>query len=171
MELLDLCPLETWKTLEDDIRERTGLNAGVFSTEGIRIIPPAVWPNPLCPEIKANPKGQSFICATAHMNIANLAKASREPVIEECDAGMVKLVVPIFSGDEFVGTVSGCGLLLDDGVADTFLVNKITGIEEAALKKLATSIPAISMEKAREISRFIQERVGRIVAAYQATTH
>lgn len=58
MELLDLCPLETWKSIEEDIRERTGLNAGVFNRAGIRIIPPTVWPNPLCPEIKANPKGQ-----------------------------------------------------------------------------------------------------------------
>ena len=60
MELLDLCPLETWKSLEDDIRDRSGLNAAAFSIDGIRLIPPAVWPNRLCPEIKANPKGQSF---------------------------------------------------------------------------------------------------------------
>jgi len=37
------------------------------------------------------------------MNIAAQAMRSRETVIEECDAGMIKLVVPIFLEDEFIG--------------------------------------------------------------------
>jgi ligand-binding sensor protein len=163
MELLDLCPLETWKSLEKNIREHTGLIAAAFNAAGVRTIPPAEWPNRLCPEIKANSKGQSFICATAHMNIANLAKTKREPVIDACDAGMLKLVVPIFAGDDFVGTVSACGMLLDDSEVDTFFVHKITGMEEAYLRKLATDIPTITVEKAQAVSRFIQGQVEKIV--------
>lgn len=167
MELLDLCPLETWKAFEEEIRERSGLNAAVFDTKGIRIIPPVKWPNLLCPEIKADPKGQSFICATAHMNLANQAKLSREPVIEECDAGMLKLVVPIYVKDEFVGAVSGCGLLLDDGEADTFLVNKITGMPEERVEELAAGTGALSMDEAEALCRHIQERIKYFVAAYE----
>lgn len=167
MELLDLCPLETWQSLEDEIRKRSGLNAAVFNIEGIRIIPTEHWPNRLCPEIKANSKGQSFICATAHMNIALLAKDAAAPVIEECDAGLIKLVVPIFVGEEFVGAVSGCGMLLDDGEADTFLVHKITDMDESYLEELSADLPAISMEKAQELGRFIQGQIERIVAEYQ----
>jgi ligand-binding sensor protein len=167
MELLDLCPLENWKSLEEEIRDRSGLNAAVFNTQGIRIIPPQNWPNRLCPEIKADPKGQSFICATAHMNLANQARDSRIPVIEECDAGMLKLVVPIYVEDAFVGAVSGCGLLLDDGEADTFLVNKIIGMEEERAEELAAGMAAISMEEAQALCQFIQDRVETIVSAYQ----
>jgi len=167
MELLDLCPLETWKAFEEEIRERSGLNAAVFDTKGVRIIPPVKWPNRLCPEIKADPKGQSFICATAHMNLANQARQSREPVIEECDAGMLKLVVPIYVKDEFVGAVSGCGLLLDDGEADAFLVNKITGMPEERVEELAEGTGALSMNEAEALCRLIQERVQDIVDAYQ----
>ena len=163
MELLDLCPLETWKALEEEIRERSGLNAAVFNTQGIRIIPPLNWPNRLCPEIKADPKGQSFICATAHMNLANEARDSREPVIAECDAGMLKLVVPIYAGDEFVGAVSGCGLLLDDGEADAFLVNKITGMQEDRVEELAAGMGAVSMGEAQALCRLIQARLEAIV--------
>lgn len=171
MELLDLCSLETWKSLEDEIRDRTGLNAAVFNIEGIRIIPTPEWPNRLCPEIKADPKGQSFICATAHMNIAMMAKNSREPVIEECDAGLVKLVVPIYVEDEFVGAVSGCGLLLDDGEVDTFLVNKITDMDEEYVESLTKGISAISMNEAGEITRFIETKVEQIVKAYQSSAN
>lgn len=167
MELLDLCPIETWNALEDEIRGRSGLNAAIFNVKGIRIIPTAQWPNRLCPEIKANPKGQSFICATAHMNIANQARQDREPVIEECDAGMIKIVVPIFVEDTFVGAVSGCGLLLDDGEVDTFLVNKITDIEEDRLEELSDGMGAVTMAEAQALSLFIQERIEVIVADYQ----
>ena len=167
MELLDLCPLETWKSLENEIHNRSGLNASVFDTEGVRIIPTEQWPNRLCPEIKATPKGQSFICATAHMNVALLSKTSQAPVIEECDAGLIKLVVPIFVGEEFVGSVSGCGMLLDDGEVDTFLVHKTTDMEEAFLEELSSDLPAISMEKARELARFITDEVEGIVARYR----
>jgi ligand-binding sensor protein len=168
MELLDLCPLDTWNTLEEQIRGRSGLNAAVFNLQGIRIIPTTQWPNRLCPEIKANPKGQSFICATAHMNIAMLARQSREPVIEECDAGMLKLVVPIFVRDEFVGAVSGCGLLLEDGEVDSYLVNKMTGIEEARVSEWTSDLAVISVSQASELAGFIQQQVAGIVAAYQA---
>ena len=168
MELLDLCSLETWAALESEIRDRSGLNAAVFNLQGVRIIPTTRWPNRLCPEIKANSKGQAFICATAHMNIALQAKETREPVIEECDAGMIKMVVPVLVKDEFIGAVSGCGLLLDDGEVDTFLVNKITGMEEDQLDELAGDIRAISMDRASELCRFIKDRIEGLVAAYQA---
>jgi ligand-binding sensor protein len=169
MELVELCPLETWKTLEDEIHRRSGLCASVFNIEGIRINPINNWGNKLCPEIKANPKGQSFICATAHMNIALLAREAREPVIEECDAGMIKLVVPIHVGEEFIGAVSGCGLLLDDGAVDTFLINKITDMEEELLESLADGMAAMTMEQVRELGQFIQTEVERIVADYEAS--
>lgn len=167
MELIDICPLEKWQALEDEIRARTGLNASIYDIKGYRIIPKEEFPNRLCPEIKANSKGQSFICATAHMNIAILAKESKDPVIEECDAGLIKLVVPILVGDEFVGSASGCGMLLDDGEVDTFLVNKITEMEEEHLEQLASDVPVISMEKAQEISKFIKDYIDRLVAEYQ----
>ncbi|MCB2148462.1 MAG: PocR ligand-binding domain-containing protein [Deltaproteobacteria bacterium] len=163
MDLLDVTPLKTWESLENHIREHTGIIAAAFDAKGIRLIPPAAWPNRLCPEIKANPKGQSFICSTAHMNMANLARSSRKPVIDACDAGMLKLVVPIFAKEVFVGVVSACGMLLEGDAVDTFLVNKITGMEEAYLEKRATGIPTLSMEKAQTIIHFIQGQVEKIV--------
>lgn len=164
MDLLDLCDIETWQAFEDAIYERSGLNPAVYNTEGIRIVQNPRWPNRLCPEIKATSKGQSFICATAHMNLANQARQSRQTVIEECDAGMVKLVTPIFVEDTFLGAVGGCGKVLDDGEVDTFLVNKITDIDEDRIETLSADVTAISMENARQLADFIEKRVAEIVS-------
>ena len=115
MKLTDLMPLEKWVAIEKEIADTWGMDANFFDTKGVRISTHKNWANRICPEIKATDKGQSFICAVAHMNVATLAKNSREPVIEECDGGLIKLVVPVFVGEEFVGAFGACGFLLDDG--------------------------------------------------------
>jgi ligand-binding sensor protein len=164
MKLTDLAPLEKWMALEKDIHKKSGLDVNVFDTKGYRISEFKNWANRLCPEIKATDKGQSFICAPAHMNIATLAMRSKQPVIEECDAGLLKLVVPIMLNDEYVGAVGACGFLLDDGEVDSFLVNKMTDINEDKVERLAEGIDSITTEKAEILAQYIEDQIAAIVA-------
>ena len=164
MKLTDIVPEETWVELEEEINKRSGLDANVFNVEGYRISECKNWANKLCPEIKATDKGQSFICAPAHMNIAVQAMRTKKTVIEDCDAGLVKMVVPIFVDEVFVGAIGACGFLLDDGEVDTFLVNKMTGIEEEKIERLSEGIPAITTSKAESLSKYITEEIDKIIA-------
>ena len=166
MKLTDLVTLDKWIELEKDIHQKSGLDVNVFDTKGYRISELKNWANQLCPEIKATDKGQSFICAPAHMNIATLAMRSRQAVVEECDAGMLKLVVPIFANAEYVGALGACGFLLDDGEVDAFLVNKMTDINEDKVERLAEGMPVITTEKAEILSQYIKNQISRIVADY-----
>jgi len=167
MKLTDLAPLDKWIELEKDIHQKSGLDVNVFDTNGYRISEFKNWANRLCPEIKATDKGQSFICAPAHMNIAAMAMRSQQPVIEECDAGMLKLVVPIFLDDEYVGAFGACGFLLDEGEVDSFLVNKMTDISDDIVEKLAAGIPVTTTKKAETLSQYIIDKIVRIVADYK----
>ena len=144
MELTDILPLEKWIKLEQEINRLSGLDANVFNTKGVRISNVKNWANRLCPAIKDTDKGQTFICAVAHMNLAAIAKNTRKSVIEECDAGIVKLVVPIFIKDEFIGAFGACGLLAEDGEVDSFMINKTTGIDEKKIESLSNDIKAVS---------------------------
>jgi ligand-binding sensor protein len=162
MKLTDIAPLERWMELENDIHTRSGMDANVFDTKGYRISPQKHWANELCPAIKDTDKGQSFICAPAHMNIAAQAARSGETVIEECDAGMIKLVVPIFVGEKFVGAVGACGMRFEDSEIDAFLVNKMTDIDEDKVESLAARVPSITREKAEELGRYIRNRIKAI---------
>jgi ligand-binding sensor protein len=166
MKLTDIAPLERWMELENDINTRSGMDANVFDTRGYRISDQKHWANKLCPAIKDTDKGQSFICAPAHMNIAAQAMRSREPVIEECDAGMIKLVVPIFLNEEFVGAVGACGLKFEDGEIDSFLVNKMTEMDEEKVETLSATVPSIAREKAEELKQFIQEKIDAILTEF-----
>lgn len=163
MKMTDVASVETWKNLEKSIVDISGLNASVFDNTGYRITDNMHWCNELCPEVKATEKGQTFICAIAHTNIASMAEKSKKPVIEECDGGMMKIVVPVFVEDEFIGAVGGCGFILDDGEVDTFYINKTTGIEEEKIELLAKSVKNMTTEKAGEVAGFIEGEIERII--------
>ena len=163
MLLTDILPLEQWKELEKDINQKSGLDVNVFNPDGYRITDFKFWANKLCPAIKDTDKGQSFICAVAHMNVAAMAKNTKDAVIEECDAGLLKMVVPIIVDDEFIGAVGACGALLDDGEADDFLINKVTEIDEDTIQGLAVGLTSISSEKAEEIAVYIKEKIDGII--------
>jgi ligand-binding sensor protein len=163
MKLTSIAPLGKWMELEKDIHKKSGLDVNVFDTKGYRISEFKSWANRLCPEIKATDKGQSFICAPAHMNIATLAMRSKQPVIEECDAGLLKLIVPIFLNDEYVGAVGACGFLLDDGEVDSFLVNKMTDINEDKVEGLAEGIDSITTEKTEILAQYIVKQISEIL--------
>lgn len=163
MELTDIQPLEKWIELEKDIYERSSMDVNVFNIKGIRISDYKNWVNRLCPVVKANDKGQSFICAVAHMNIAEQARQARQVVIEECDAGLVKMVVPIFVGEEFLGAVGACGFILDDGEVDSFMVNKTIDIEEEEIESLSNDIGQVTTEELEALGKYIQETISEIV--------
>jgi len=166
MELTDLLPLEKWKELEEEITRRSGLDANIFNIDGIRITDYKNWANRLCPAIKATDKGQSYICAVAHMNLAIQAKQTQKSLVEECDAGLVKIIVPIFVKDAFLGAVGACGFLLDDGEVDPFLVNMTTGIDEEDIERLSADIETISTEKARIVVSYIEEEISKIISKF-----
>ncbi len=167
MKLTDILPLDQWVALETEIHQKFGVDTNVFNTDGIRISEFKEWVNRLCPAIKATDKGQSFICAVAHMNLAVQAKNTRQTVIEECDAGLFKLVVPIFINDAFLGAVGACGMLLDDGEADSFLINKITEIDEDRIERLASDLPQMTSANAQALGQFIESKINAIVAQFQ----
>jgi len=167
MNLDDLMPLAKWEDIERGIHQKYGLDANFFNIDGIRVTGFRKWANRLCPTIKATDKGQSFICAVAHMSVAAEAKNDRTPMIEECDAGLLKVVVPIFVGDEFVGAFGACGFVLDDGEVDTFLINKVTEISEDELEALSEGIRSISRKEAETLVAEVQEKIGAVVRNYQ----
>ena len=159
--------MESWENIENGLFELYNLQGSVFNTDGIRITKTKNWSNRLCPVIKSLDKGQSFICAVAHMNMANQAKQTKKYVIEECDAGLLKLLVPIFFKDEYLGVIGGCGLLAEDGEIDTFAINKLIDMDDDKIGFLSSDIPLITNEKACLACEYIKEQLDKIIKENQ----
>ena len=168
MKLTDIAPLTTWIELEQKINERSGLNASVFDVDGVRITNFKRWANKLCPVIKADQKGQDYICAVAHQNIAAQARKTRKPLVAECDAGLMKFVVPIFIGDEFLGTAGGCGLLRSQEPVDVYLVHRTCGMAEDAVQNLAQDIQRIPSDRLTDVVDYVEKAVAECTRQFEA---
>lgn len=167
MKMTDLLPKEEWAMLEAEIFERFQLRACAYDDKGFSFTGYVAWGNKLCPSLRETEQGIGAICSVAHQNIAADAAKNKKSVVEECDAGLVKICTPIFIDDHFVGVIGGCGRLMEDSEIDPFLIQITTGMETAQVEKHAASVPAISRQQANEMVAFLEKRVAAIVDAYQ----
>ena len=156
MDLTDTLTIERCKQLAEDINIRFGFNGTVFDKNNNVVAKSEGWANKVCPAIKSG--DSRVICSSAQQRISKVAREKKEPVIEECDAGFIKFIIPIFTGEEFVGMVGGCGYLPKGSEVDTFYIGKLLQKEEG-IKDLLNTVQHISQDKLTEAIRYIQGQV------------
>jgi ligand-binding sensor protein len=159
MQLTDILPMEDWTSFERDLHDRFNINCTIFDSDGKGLSGAKLFANSLCPAIKSNPNSLSAICMASNQNISARARASQSSVIDQCDAGMVKIAVPILLDGDFLGTVGVCGVLPDEGEVESFLINKTSGLDERQIASLAQDIGSLTTQEAFQIKDFIEERL------------
>jgi len=165
MELTDIIPVESWRQLAETIHKRFGFNSCIYNKENFIIHSPVGWANELCPLIKA---GESrVICAASQKNISKRLLESRKPVIDECEAGFTKFLVPIFSNGTFLGSAGGCGCMMTDNHIDTFYISKAVGKDEEEINRLIKTIPKITRDTIAEASAYLQQEIEKIMKAHK----
>lgn len=164
MRMIDIMPKEKWAQLELEIHERFSVNAAVYDKNGFTFTGIKKFANPVCPAIKAKPEGLQAICAVAHQNMAVQARNTNQTVIGECDAGLMKICTPVIQNGLFIGAVSGCGRLAEEGEIETFAVEMAIGMPEAEIEKLAARCKIISEKETLEMVEFLERTVARILA-------
>ena len=161
MKLTDLAPEEKWRELQDELRDKFGLNADIEDGEGKRLFGTS-WGNDLCRAVRDDQKGFSSICVTAGQMFTHLLKQG-EPFSEECDAGMMRVAVPVKRDGEVIGSVGGCGLMPTDGEIDPFTIGIMSDISEETVEKLSPDVHVADEDRVREIQAYIQKRVDEII--------
>lgn len=162
IELTDILSVDAWARFEKELFDRFHINCTVYSAAGTGLTGKPNWCNVLCPKIKANKDALAAICAPGNQNFMAQAKQTRTAVIGECDAGLIKIAVPIFAGGAFLGTAGGCGRLPEGGEVDTFMVHKATGMPEAEIASLCKDLGTMSQAQAEEMATFIQARFDQL---------
>ena len=163
MNLTDLQPKEKWIELQQELHDRFHLNADVMDKDGVRLAG-NTWGNDLCRAIREDAKGHGAICAPAGQMFVHLMQNGRASFVEECDAGMVRISVPVIVDGELLGAVGGCGLMPEDGEVDEFMVEMSTTMDADAVAGLAGSVHTASEARVREILDFIEDRVAALTA-------
>ena len=170
MKLVDILPVEKWIEIEKEINRRSGFNAGVYDDHGMRITDFKKWANRLCPSIRETDKGLKFICSVAHQNVAAQVLRTRETVVDECDAGLMKFAVPIFVDNEFMGVAGGCGKLRGRGQVDTYLVHRAADLDEKVIGDLAGDIETIPEDKLESVINYVEEKVDEVIEEFRCMT-
>jgi ligand-binding sensor protein len=165
MELTDIVPVESWRQLAENIHKRFGFNSCIYNRDNFIIHSPVGWANEVCPLIKA---GESrVICASSQQHMSKKLLESRKPVIDECEAGFTKFLVPIFLNETFLGCAGGCGCLITDNHIDTFYISKAVGKDEDEIKNLLKTIPKITRDTIIEASAYLQQEIEKITNAHR----
>jgi ligand-binding sensor protein len=166
MQLTQILPKEKWEEFEKQLFDRFHITCTVYDILGQGITGKPRWCNRLCPEIKANKDSLAAICATGNQYFMAKAKQTRKAVIDECDAGLTKIAVPIFVDGEFLGTAGGCGLLPAGGEVQTFLLEKTMGLSETEISGLCEGLGTITQEEAEKMAVYIEKRIAQFVDEY-----
>jgi ligand-binding sensor protein len=166
MQLTQVLPKEKWEEFENELFDRFHINCTVYDISGQGITGKPHWCNRLCPKIKANKDSLAAICAPGNQFFMAQTKKTRQAFIDECDAGLLKIAVPIFIDGEFLGTAGGCGLLPVGGEVQTFLLEKTMGLSETQILKLCEGLGTMTQEEAEKMSVYIEKRLAQFVDHY-----
>ena len=169
MQLTDMMPLEKWVELEKEINRRSGFNAAVYNAHGMRITDFKKWANRLCPSIRETRKGLQSICSVAHQNVAARVVKTRETVIDECDAGLMKFAVPIVVDGEFLGVAGGCGKLRGEGQVDAYLVHRTAELDEEFVEDLVRDVETIDEDRLASVVDYVEREVAELIDEYRIT--
>lgn len=168
LTMTDLMELEQWKELERKLHETTGMNAGACNSDGAMFTGFKAWANRLCPRIKSEPAGIQAICAVANKAMMARAKEQKCPIIEQCDAGLSKICVPIFVDGVFVGSIGGCGVLRPGDEVETFLVHKALGADESEIVELASDVPVMDVAALNAVAVDLEKQMLAVVEHFKA---
>jgi len=166
MKLTRILPKEKWEQFEKALFDRFHINCTVYDISGKGITGKPRWCNRLCPQIKANSDALAAICAPGNQYFMAQTKQTRKALIDECDAGLIKIAVPIFVDGEFLGTAGGCGQLPVGGEVQTFLLEKTMGLSETQVLRLCEGLGTMTQAEAEGMAVYIEKRMAQFVDDY-----
>jgi ligand-binding sensor protein len=138
MTPLELKTKDEWQRILEAISKETGMSVALSDDQG-KILIDVGERFPLCLEVRQNPESLTFICSQSNTSMLAMVKKSLRPMVEECEAGLLRMVVPVVHEGALIGQITACGVRGDD--VDAFLISKQVGIEEETVEALAERSP------------------------------
>lgn len=147
-----------WSEVLDDLAQRslmsvllTDAGGGILRTHGSR--------NELCERIRADDDSRMAVCSQTNAAMLELVRLTLAPVIEECEAGMLRLVVPVVRGGILVFQVTACGRVAHGGGIEAFLLSRLLQMREDDVAELGRSVTLVARRYVRGLGEEFFERL------------
>lgn len=158
MTLMDLKRKEEWESILDRFSRDANMTACLIDDTGNPLLC-RFDRYPLCKSIRDNQEAATFICSQINIAMLAVVKKTRRPEVDVCDAGLLRIVVPIFRDGELVGQIAACGLASKDEELGSFVVAKQLGVSEKQVTELAQSTPFASEEELQRLTASLFEEL------------
>ena len=154
MSPLTLKKKEDWIKILEEVSDATQMASALTDEEG-NIIEVCGQRSPLCVKIRENQKSLTFICSQCNRSMLKEAKKGLKPILDCCDAGFSRMVLPIIYGQRVVGQITACGSVLNKDEIDSFYIAKQIGLNEEDIMEMADSMPVVSEDKIKYLAAHI----------------
>jgi ligand-binding sensor protein len=151
-----------WTQLLKEISSELGMVATLVDPAGKILLHVGDYTD-ACIRVRKREQTLTFICGQTSQVLMKQAEKTRQPVVDVCQIGLCKMVIPLFRGERFLGAVTSCSRALVGEELDPFLVAQELGIEEEEARTLIESVPKVDEEKVQEVASQWADRVRALV--------
>jgi len=153
MNVLELKSKEEWESLLNELARETRMTVTLTDERGGHILSTEGTRCDLCARIREKPEALTFICSQCNTAMLEEAREVQGPLVDFCDAGLVRMVVPIIRDGRLIGQVTACGGVAKGEEVDSFLVARQVGIPEEEVEALAGTLPVVSVVAIQKMAR------------------
>ena len=137
-----------WKQILDDFSREIQMTTCLTDETGAS--PECCFERyPLCAAIRKDQTAATFICSQTNTAMLAVVRKTCKPEIDFCEAGMIRIVIPLIRNGELKGQVFACGLAAEEEELNVFLIAKQLNKPEQEIIELAKSTPFGSVEQLR----------------------
>lgn len=160
---LDLLPQERWAELLRELSEELGMVSSLVDSRG-RILVHVGDYTDVCIRVRNRPESLTFVCGQTSQALMKRAEKTARPVVDLCQIGLCKMIIPLFREKVLLGAVAACSRALAGEELDPFMVAQELGISEREAEELLLRAPQIQEEKLLKAAEKWIERISNIVA-------
>ncbi len=161
MKIEEFFTPEEWSKILGLTAKITGLACTTFDLEANPVNKPE-FSNEVCPLLKSRPE-TAIECKNSQIRLAKEAMETGKPVFGRCNAGFVKVVVPVKYKGEIIGMTGGCGVCYVDDDEEECLkkmceVGAKAGLENQIKEKFST-VRKISKELLQQAIASLEKKL------------
>lgn len=160
---LDLLSRERWAELLRELSQELGMVATLVDRQGKILVHVGDYTD-VCIRVRKRPESLSFVCGQTSQVLMKQAQKAGQAVVDLCQIGLCKMIIPVFQEKVFLGAVAACSRALAGEELDPFMVAQELGISENEAQELLASAPQIQEEKLWEAARKWTARIGSATA-------
>lgn len=146
MTPLDIMSKKEWEGLLDRFARKINMAACLGDAKGSPIQCRSDR-YPLCVAIRGNQETLTYICSQASATMSAVVMKTMKPELDYCQAGLMRVVVPIVGDGATIGQIFACGLASGEDEIDTSLLARQLGISEDEVRDMVKSTPFGSEEE------------------------